>query len=259
LIIASLVVFLGHFIAPFNKLKLVWQGKRALCMLERVGFMVKAVDFLTKIFEENRNDATARPMEKYMKDHFPFLGIKKPLRNELEKRFFKVTEILKEPFNPTFVQELWQKDEREYQYTALIYIEKSLKKLEKLDLELMEHLIMTKSWWDTVDTLAAKPVGAIARRFPEVIEEHIGGWSTSENMWLRRTAILFQLKYKQDTNERLLYQYILKNAGSKEFFIQKAIGWALREYSKTNPASVKEFLQDHEVSRLSYREGSKYI
>jgi 3-methyladenine DNA glycosylase AlkD len=78
-------------------------------------------------------------------------------------------------------------------------------------------------------------------------------------MWLRRTAILFQLKYKQDTNEQLLYQYILRNADSKEFFIQKAIGWALREYSKTSPASVKEFLQDHEVSRLSYREGSKYI
>jgi 3-methyladenine DNA glycosylase AlkD len=228
-------------------------------MLEKEGFMEKAVECLTNIFEENRDDALARPMEKYMKGHFPFLGIKKPQRTELEKQFFKETGILMEPFNPTFVQELWQKDEREYQYTALIYIEKSLKKLEKHDLELMEFLIMSKSWWDTVDTLAAKPVGVIARKFPEVIEEHIDNWSTAENMWLRRTAILFQLKYKEDTNEQLLYQYILRNTDSKEFFIQKAIGWALREYSKTNPLSVKEFLQKHEVSRLSYREGSKYI
>jgi 3-methyladenine DNA glycosylase AlkD len=259
LIIAALVKFLRHFIAPFNKLKLVWQGKKPLCIIEWEGFMEKTADYLTKIFEANRNDAAARPMKKYMKDLYPFLGIKKPQRYELEKQFFKETEILKEPFNPVFVQELWQKDEREYQYTALTYIEKSLRKLERLDLQLMEHLIVTKSWWDTVDALAAKPVGAIARKFPEVIDEHIDGWSTAENMWLRRTAILFQLKYKQDTNERLLYQYVLKNAGSKEFFIQKAIGWALREFSKTNPASVKEFLQNHEVSRLSYREGSKYL
>jgi 3-methyladenine DNA glycosylase AlkD len=221
--------------------------------------MEKAVDLLTQLFEENRNDATARPMEQYMKNHFPFLGIKKPIRSELEKQFFKETGILKEAFHPEFVEECWQKDEREYQYTALTYIEKSLKKLEKHDWPLMEQLITTKSWWDTVDTLAAKPVGAIARKFPEIIEKHMDSWSISENMWLRRTAILFQLKYKQDTNEHLLYHYILKNADSKEFFIQKAIGWALRKYSKTNPASVKDFLQNHEVSRLSYRERSKYI
>jgi 3-methyladenine DNA glycosylase AlkD len=224
-----------------------------------MGFMEKAVELLKKIFEENRNDAAARPMENYMKHHFPFLGIKKPLRSELEKQFFKETGILNGAFHSEFVEECWQKNEREFQYTALTYIEKSLKKLEKHDLQMMERLIVTKSWWDTVDALAAKPVGAIASKFPEVIDEYMDGWSTTKNMWLRRTAILFQLKYKQDTDEHRLYQYILKNADSKEFFIQKAIGWALREYSKTNPASVKEFLQNHEVSRLSFREGSKYI
>lgn len=221
--------------------------------------MEKNVAFLTQIFEENRNEAQAGPMKKYMKDQFPFLGIKKPLRSELQKQFFNETGILKEPFNDGFVLALWQKDEREYQYAALSYIEKSLKKLVKDDLALMEKLITTKSWWDTVDTLAAKPVGKIAEQYPEVISEHFDQWITADSIWLRRTAILFQLKYKQNTNEHLLYQYIEKNAGRKEFFIQKAIGWALREYSKTNPASVKEFLQNHSVSRLSYREGSKYL
>jgi 3-methyladenine DNA glycosylase AlkD len=217
------------------------------------------IETLTMLFEEHRNAENAAPMKKYMKNLFPFLGIKKPQRSELERKFFKISGILDKPFDHEFVRQLWEKAEREYQYAALTYIEKSMEKLQRTDIALMEQLLTAKSWWDTVDTLAAKPVGAIARQDPEVIEEYISKWSTAENMWLRRTAILFQLKYKGNTNEQLLYQYILQNADSKEFFIQKAIGWALREYSKTNPLSVKDFLQKHEVSRLSYREGSKYI
>ncbi len=221
--------------------------------------MVASAALLGEIFEKNRCAAQAGPMKQYMKNKFLFLGIKKPLRSELEKHFFKETNILNEPFNHAFIWELWEKEEREYQYAALTYIEKFLKKLDKGDIALMEKLITTKSWWDTVDTLAAKPVGTIAMRHPEVVGERVNGWAVSGNMWLRRTAILFQLKYKQNTDENLLYDYILKNADDKEFFIQKAIGWALREYSKTNPASVKEFFEAHCVSPLSYREGSKYI
>lgn len=157
------------------------------------------------------------------------------------------------------IEELWEKDEREYQYTALVYIEKSLNKLQKSDLPFMEMLITTKSWWDTVDAIAPKAVGKIAEKFPEVVEETMNGWAVSENMWLRRAALLFQLKYKQNTNEELLYHYIVQNADSKEFFIRKAIGWALREYSKTNPASVKQFIEGTRLAPLSVREGSKYV
>jgi 3-methyladenine DNA glycosylase AlkD len=201
----------------------------------------------------------AESMKKYMKDHFPFLGIKSPLRKELERQFFNKTGLLKEPFNKDFVTGLWEKEEREYQYTALVYLEKSVKKLEKNDLDFMEQLITTKSWWDTVDAIAPKPVGEIARMFPEVIHETIDGWASHDNMWLRRAALLFQLKYKKQTNEELLYQYIVKNADSKEFFIQKAIGWALREYSKTNPESVGKFIAGQKLAPLSVREGSKYV
>ncbi|MFL6562447.1 MAG: DNA alkylation repair protein [Bacillus sp. (in: firmicutes)] len=221
--------------------------------------MSSNIALLTHLFEENRNEANAGPMKKYMKDHFPFLGIKKPERSELEKQFFQKTVLLKEPFNQEFIRELWAKEEREYQYTALVYLEKSLNKLEKSDLPFMEELITTKSWWDTVDAIAPKPVGKVAEKYPKVVAETINGWAVHDYLWLRRAALLFQLKYKANTNEELLYQYIRLNADSKEFFIQKAIGWALREYSKTNPASVKKFIEAVKLAPLSVREGSKYL
>lgn len=210
-------------------------------------------------FENNRNPVLAESMAKYMKNRFPFLGIKKPERTRVLRTFYNQTGILKEAFDPDWVRKLWDQEEREYQYAGLDYLERSLKKLDGTHIILLEALITTKSWWDTVDTLATKSVGAIAKSSPEVISEHIEGWAYSDHLWLRRSAILFQLKYKADTNELLLYRYIEQNADSKEFFIQKAIGWVLREYSKTNPNSVRQFIQSHSLAPLSVREGSKYL
>jgi 3-methyladenine DNA glycosylase AlkD len=223
-----------------------------------VGILKNEIEQLTALFEEHRNDYNAGPMRKYMKDHFPFLGIKSPLRKELEKQFFKETGILKEEFNKDFVVGLWEKDEREYQYTAITYTGKFIKKLPKDAIQFLERLITTKSWWDSVDSIAPL-VGELARKYPELVEKTINHWSVDENYWLRRVAILFQLKYKQQTNETLLYDYMVKNADSKEFFLQKAIGWALREYSKTNPESVKAFIEGNQLAPLSIREGSKYL
>ena len=223
-----------------------------------MGILKNEIEQLTALFEEHRNDDNAGPMRKYMKDHFPFLGIKSPLRKELEKQFFKETGILKEEFNKDFVVGLWEKDEREYQYTAITYTGKFIKKLPKDAIQFLERLITTKSWWDSVDSIAPL-VGELARKYPELVEKTINHWSVDENYWLRRVAILFQLKYKQQTNETLLYDYMVKNADSKEFFLQKAIGWALREYSKTNPESVKAFIEGNQLAPLSIREGSKYL
>ncbi|MEW9053520.1 MAG: DNA alkylation repair protein [Neobacillus sp.] len=220
--------------------------------------MEKIVSIIT-LFETHRNPENAEPMEKYMRNLFPFLGIKTPERRKLVRQFFNETGILKEPFNKDLVSALWKMDEREYQYAALDYIERSLKKVTKDDLPFFEKLMTTKSWWDTVDMISPKAVGEIAGKSPEVIEETIDGWAVDENFWLKRASILFQLKYKQRTNEELLYRYILQNASSKEFFIQKAIGWALREYSKTNPDSVKQFISSNLLAPLSVREGSKYV
>lgn len=217
------------------------------------------MEYLIRLFEENRNTEQAIPMQRYMKGKFPFLGIKTPERRAIMKKFYSESGILKQPFQKEFVLTLWKKEEREFQNAALDYIDRSLKKLEKDDIYFIEQLITTKSWWDTVDMLAQKPVGEIAKHNPDVIPEIIEGWAYGVDLWLRRTAILFQLKYKSETDDKLLYRYIRQNKDSKEFFIQKAIGWALREYSKTNPESVKQFITENKLAKLSVREGSKYL
>ncbi|HHY36598.1 MAG TPA: DNA alkylation repair protein [Firmicutes bacterium] len=214
---------------------------------------------MISLFKENRNRENAVPMAKYMKNQFPFLGIKTPARRKLMMLFYQESGILTEPFQEDLVLALWEQEEREYQYAALDYIGRSLKKLGKRDLPLLEKLITTKSWWDTVDMLAQHPVGTIALKYPEVIPATIVGWAFGNHLWLQRAALLFQLKYKERTDEELLYTFIKYHSASKEFFIQKAIGWALREYSKTNPQSVRDFIANNELPKLSVREGSKYI
>lgn len=217
------------------------------------------IERIQQLFTEHQNEENAIPMKKYMRNRFPFLGIKTPLRKTLMRQFFKESGIREEPLQSEFVRSLWKLPEREYQYAAMDYLHVSLKKLHKNDLNLMEELMTTKSWWDTVDMLAQKEVGEIAKRFPAVIDEYIESWNTSENIWLQRSSLLFQLKYKEQTDEDLLYRYIRNLADSREFFIQKAIGWVLREYSKTNPESVRIFINNHRLAPLSVREGSKYL
>lgn len=217
---------------------------------------------ITKLIEKlegNRDEENAIQMEKYMKNLFPFLGIKTPERRKISTELFKAFEINKMPFQVDFVLKLWEMNEREYQYVALDYIDRSLKEIKLDHIDLFETLITSKSWWDTVDMLAQKPVGQLAFKYPVLIDQRIENWSTEDNLWLRRTSILFQLKYKEKTNEELLYTYIKRNADSNEFFIQKAIGWALREYSKTNSTSVQEFITNNKLPKLSIREGSKYF
>ncbi len=214
---------------------------------------------LVSLFEKNRNEDNAVPMQNYMKNLFPFLGIKAPLRSQLMRDFYKETGILRQEINLGFVKQLWLRDEREYQYAAQDYLVRAIKKIDRSHLPFIENLITTKSWWDTVDILGPHLIGKIAKETPSIIDESIEIWAFSDNLWLKRTSILFQLKYKKETNEAYLYKYITANADSKEFFIQKAIGWALREFSKTNPDSVRQFINEATLSKLSIREGSKYI
>lgn len=217
------------------------------------------IELLTELFDSHKDAEKAVPMEKYMRNQFPFLGIQTTKRRELMRNFYKETGILKADYNEGFVAELWALPEREFQYAALDYMVRVLAKLSKVHLPELERLVTTKSWWDTVDVIAPKAVGRIAADEPEVIKETIEAWAYGDDLWLRRAAILFQLKYKQATDEALLFRYCRENADSREFFIQKAIGWALREYSKTNPKSVKRLIETTPLAKLSVREGSKYI
>jgi 3-methyladenine DNA glycosylase AlkD len=221
--------------------------------------MGELAELLSSMMAEKADEQNAVQMSAYMKGQFPFFGIKTPQRREIEKEFFLETGMLKQPFNEEFVLSLWELPERELQAAAMDYIEKFLKQLNKEHFYLMKQLITTKSWWDTVDMLSQKPAGKIVADHPELIQEEMNSWAVADDMWLRRSAIIFQLKYKERTNEELLYRYILLNADSKEFFIQKGIGWALREYSKTNPESVKDFISSHQLAPLSVREGSRHL
>jgi 3-methyladenine DNA glycosylase AlkD len=139
------------------------------------------------------------------------------------------------------------------------YLVKVKKQLQKEDITFIEELITTKSWWDSVDLIASHLVGEICKMYPELVYEHILKWSIDENMWLRRTSILYQLKYKENLDTEILEKVIKVNINDENFFIRKAIGWALREYSKTNKEWVGNFLNNNKLSSLSIKEASKYL
>lgn len=201
------------------------------------------------------NDAVA--MKAYMKNKFEFLGVKTPARRKLAKAFFKPQTDLVIDWN--FINEAWNYPYREMKYTALDYLEIRKNLLTPSDLPHLKKLAQTKSWWDTVDFLD-RLVGSIIARFPET-KATILSWSCDEDIWLRRLAIDHQLLRKEETDTELLEKILVNNLGQTEFFINKAIGWALRDYSKTNPNWVKDFIERHraEMAALSIREGSKYL
>jgi 3-methyladenine DNA glycosylase AlkD len=210
---------------------------------------------ILRIFEVNRNEDNSFAMEKYMKNKFKFLGIKRPLRNELQKPILKEMKEL----DWTLIELLWKQDEREYQYFAIDILDKLKKNLVKEDILRIKKLIEDKSWWDTVDLLASKIVGQLCKSYPEIKDEYIKLWMKSDNIWIVRTTLLYQLKYKNDLDTNILEETITINKDSNEFFIDKAIGWILRQYSKVNPEWVRKFISNNSLSKLSVREGSKYI
>ena len=203
----------------------------------------------------NPDDAVA--MKAYMKNKFEFLGVKTPARRKLTKAFFK--QHTDSVIDWNFINEAWKNPYRELQYTALDYLEIRKKLLTPSDLPRLKKLAQTKSWWDTIDFLD-RLVGSIIARFPET-KEIIVAWSCDEDIWLRRLAIDYQLLRKEKTDTELLEKILVNNLGRTEFFINKAIGWALRDYSKTNPDWVRDFIERHqtEMAALSIREGSKYL
>jgi len=213
---------------------------------------------LFQLFEENRNEERARQMSAYMRNLFPFLGIQTPKRRELSREFLKEARK-KQAVDWEFVKRCWAKEEREYQYLALDYLKRMEKWLTARDTVKLKELALDKSWWDTVDVID-KLIGNIALNHPK-INEKLLEWSVADNIWLRRIAINHQRGRKEKTDTQLLEKVIVNNLGQTEFFIQKAIGWALREYSKTDPEWVRRFIKKHEgkMAPLSIREASKYL
>lgn len=215
---------------------------------------------LIQEFKAAANPDKAKWMIDYMKGRFEFYGIGTKERRSIQKVFFKVNgyPAYEDLFELVFW--LWKQPQRECQYLALELLQKNEKKLLIGDIEKIEALIIDKSWWDSVDGLAAWICGAYFTKFPEQIIPVTDKWMRSGNMWLQRSVLLYQLKYKDKTNTELLEKWIKELVDHKDFFIRKAIGWILREYSKTNPEWVVQFVKENDsLSGLSKREALKHL
>jgi 3-methyladenine DNA glycosylase AlkD len=222
--------------------------------------MSKFIDELSVLYKQNASPENAVAMAKYMKGHFAFFGIKTDLRRALHKQAVEnnKTEIKEDA--RTIALALYRKPQREFHYSTIEILIKELKKKFTLDdIKIIEYLLVTHSWWDSVDTISKYLLGEYLRQHPEEIPATIEHFSDSDNMWLNRAAILFQLGYKKGTDEALLFSECLKQRDSKEFFIQKAIGWALREYGKINPDAVRNFVPSAGLKPLSAREALKNL
>ena len=218
---------------------------------------MKLLDLITDL-EENRNELLAESMSKYMQDKFRFLGVRGATRTEIYKKYFPDARKTK-TIDWDFVENCWNKEEREFQYAVVYYLKAMQKFLKREDISRLKYLIVTKSWWDTIDLLA-KVVGSLIIRikgYDQIMLE----WSKDSNIWLRRVAILYQLSLKDKVDKQVLDKILVNNLGDSEFFINKAVGWALRDYSKYNPEWVREFIKKNKenMANLSIREASKYI
>ncbi len=221
-----------------------------------------ADDYIKKVkevFEQNKDEDKAVQMEKYMRNKFEFYGIQAKERRELSKKLQKIKNRPPHAQLSQVIIKLWSADQRELQYFAMELFERYKNDFRIGDIKLMVYMIENKSWWDTVDFIAKKLVGEYFKEYPQFRDEFINKWLTSNNIWLQRTSLLFQLAYKEDTDETLLFSNIKRLKEIDEFFIQKAIGWSLREYSRTAPKKVEEFINNNKLSNLSSREGMKVI
>lgn len=207
--------------------------------------------------ENNTNAEQAVKMSAYMKNQFKFLGIPKPKLKIIMKPYLMATK--KECIDWEFINICWGKEYREAQYVGIEYLMIHKKQLVPENIEHLKELITIKSWWEVTDQLD-ELVGILALADP-VIKTNMLDWSLNDNIWIRRVAIDFQQKYKERTDSELLKKIIVNNFNSKEFFINKAIGWSLREYSKVNPEWVKEFIDENKESlaSLSIKEGSRLL
>ncbi|KAF1297852.1 6-O-methylguanine DNA methyltransferase [Enterococcus sp. JM4C] len=200
----------------------------------------------------------AAPMKKYMKNHFPFAGVPKPQRAQLEKVYLKESLAWLLPELLLVIQENYHKEAREYQYYA---IDLALKNVRRLSLDFMKALLPLlgeKSWWDSIDAWR-KVYSEWVKLHPDELHTVYNWFYGHENFWYRRMALNLQLQHKEQVNLDLLKKAIIYDKYTDEFFIQKAIGWALREYSKTDATWVIEFLAAETLSPLAKREASKYL
>jgi len=203
----------------------------------------------------------AIPMAAYMKTEMPFYGVPKPGRVPIARE-------LKAQFPPVDsddyrrkVLSLWSLPHREEKYLAIGFVWTFRKYVVFSQIDLFERMIVEGAWWDFVDELASPIVGKIVLEDRAIMRPILERWIEGPDMWLRRSAILCQNRHKDQTDQEMLFDFCLRRADEKEFFIRKAIGWALREYARSRPEEVRQFLAEHghRLSGLSHREAAKHL
>ena len=223
---------------------------------------MKKSEYTSLLIESLASEADperAVSMKAYLRNQFDFFGLPAPRLSELTRPFYEKGIRPELADLEEIILELWNEPQREVQFFAMKLLEKYKKELNEGHFDLLEKLIIQKSWWDTVDYIAATLVGHLVKKYPEKGRERIEKWRYSGNMWLVRSCIIHQLKYKNEVDEALLFSLISENSSDNEFFIRKAIGWALRQYGKYNPERVRYYVENHELSGLSRREAMRNL
>ncbi|KYR01072.1 hypothetical protein DLAC_02166 [Tieghemostelium lacteum] len=214
------------------------------------------VKLIGNFFRLNKNEKSSERKKQYMRNKFEFLGIAAPKRKDLLKEF------IEKNGRPTEdeIIEIYKLEEREFQYIGIDLSSHQLNKIkDKKRLDLYWAMINHQPWWDTVDIIASRLIGSHFKKFPEISQSYTDKWIDSDDFWHRRISLIYQLSYKKETNTKLLFKYIEKTIDEKEFFIRKAIGWALRNLYKIQPLTVKKFVNSHpNLSNLSRREALKH-
>jgi len=215
---------------------------------------------LTRAYAAAADPERAGAMAAYMRGQFAFCGIPAPLQRTIGRQVLAGLPRPDEDDLRAVALACWVRDEREYQYFACGWLRRHVRVCGAGFLDTVERLVVTKSWWDTVDALAAHVVGPLVRRHPGLVST-MDEWSTAGDVWLVRTAILYQLRSKEDTDVERLFRYCTVQLGHPDFFIRKAIGWCLREYAKTDPDAVRSYVDTHRarMSGLSVREALKNL
>ncbi|MEU6096750.1 DNA alkylation repair protein [Streptomyces sp. NPDC047079] len=215
---------------------------------------------LTVAYAAAADPERAAAMRAYMKDVAPFLGLTTPVRRALSRTVLAGTPRPDEADCTAIALRCWVLPEREYHYFAVDYLRRHVRQLSSGFLPLTRHLVSTVPWWDTVDALASHVVGGLVTADPG-LRDTMDAWIEDDHLWIARTALLHQLRHKEATDTNRLFAYCVRRSDHPDFFIRKAIGWALREYAKTDPEAVREFVarEGARLSPLSVREALKNL
>ncbi len=223
--------------------------------------MEHLVQFVQSQLSDLANPEDAVHMAAYMKTEMPFYGVRKPILNDIMKQAIKKFPVISQEDYENAIMSLWNLTHREEKHAAIAIAKGVPEYIIPNSIPIYEKLIREGAWWDYIDDISQNLVGKVLLENRDEVEKIMDKWVHDKDMWIRRSAILSQNRHKENTDYERMFSYCLARANESEFFIRKAIGWALREHSKTSPNLVLEFLRNHshELSSLSVREGFKHL